>query len=113
MDDDVQAYIDAIDPDHRPLFDRMQRLILEVHPEADVVISYKMPTFKVGKNRCSVAAWKHGISIYGWRAANVPGFLARHPELTTSTGTIRISPTQAEGIGDDELREVIRASLGD
>ena len=111
MDDDVQAYIDAIDPEHRPLFDRMHRLVLEVHPEADVVISYKMPTYKVGKNRCSIAAWKHGISIYGWRAANVPEFLARHPELKTSTGTIRISPTQAEGIGDDELRDVIRASL--
>jgi uncharacterized protein YdhG (YjbR/CyaY superfamily) len=112
MDDDVQAYIDAIDPDHRPLFDRLHRLVLEVQPEADVSISYKMPTYKVGKNRCSIGAWKHGISIYGWRAANVPEFLARHPELKTSTGTIRISPSQAEGITDDELRAVIRASLG-
>jgi uncharacterized protein YdhG (YjbR/CyaY superfamily) len=111
MDDDVQAYIDAIDPAHRPLFDRMQRLVLEVHPDAEVVVSYKMPTFKVGKRRLSIAAWQHGISIYGWRPANVPEFLERHPELKTSKGTIQIRPSDAEGITDDELRDVIRAGL--
>jgi uncharacterized protein YdhG (YjbR/CyaY superfamily) len=113
MDDDVQDYIDSIEPDHRPLFDRMHRLVLEVHPDADVVMSYKMPTYKVGAHRLSIAAWKHGISIYGWRPANAPEFLARHPELKTSTGTIQIRPTDAEGITDGELRELIRAGLED
>ena len=40
MDDAVLAYIDAIDPGHRPLFDRLHRLVLEAHPEAKVVLSY-------------------------------------------------------------------------
>lgn len=29
MDDVVRDYIDAIDPEHRPLFDRIHQLILE------------------------------------------------------------------------------------
>ena len=111
MDEAVRKYIDAVDPANRPLFDRMHRLIMAAHPDADVVLSYQIPTYKVGKRRLYVGAWQHGISIYGWRPANVPDFLERHPELKTSKGTIQIRPSDAEGITDDELREVIRAGL--
>jgi hypothetical protein len=31
---------------HRPLFDRFHRLVLETHPDAAVVLSYKIPTYK-------------------------------------------------------------------
>ena len=41
-------------------------MILEGHPEAEVVISYNMPTYKVGERRLYVGVWKHGISLYGW-----------------------------------------------
>ena len=34
MDDAVRAYIEAIPPENRPLFDRLHRLILATHPEA-------------------------------------------------------------------------------
>ena len=44
MDDAVRNYIDAIAPQHRPLFDRLHRLVLEAHPDAVVVLSYQMPT---------------------------------------------------------------------
>jgi hypothetical protein len=32
VDDAAREYIDAITPEHRPLFGRMHRLVLEVHP---------------------------------------------------------------------------------
>src|SRR2546425_8054731 len=51
MDDAVRDYIDAIGPEHRPLFDRLHRLVLEAHPDAAVVLSYKIPTYKVGSRR--------------------------------------------------------------
>ena len=31
-----------------------------------MTISYKIPTYKVGKHRLYLAVWKHGVSIYGW-----------------------------------------------
>jgi hypothetical protein len=46
MDAAVRAYIKAIVPEHRPLFDRLHRLVLETHPDAAVVLSYKIPTYK-------------------------------------------------------------------
>jgi uncharacterized protein YdhG (YjbR/CyaY superfamily) len=113
MDDAVRNYIDAIAPDHRPLFDRLHRLVLEVHPDAAVVLSYQMPTYKVGRNRLFLGAWKHGVSIYGWQRGRDAGFTDRHPGLRTSRGTIQLRPEDAAAISDDELRELVRAALGD
>lgn len=112
VDQAVRDYIDAIDAAHRPLFDRVHRLILAAHPEADVVLSYKMPTFKVGERRLYVGVWKHGISLYGWGDGRDGGFSERHPELRTSKGTIRLRPEDAATIGDDELSALVRAVLG-
>jgi uncharacterized protein YdhG (YjbR/CyaY superfamily) len=113
MDDAVRDYIDAIAPEHRQLFDRLHRLILEAHPDAAVVLSYQIPTYKVGRHRLFLGAWKHGISIYGWQQGHDAGFADRHPDLRTSKGTIQLRPEDAAAISDDELRDLARASLDD
>jgi uncharacterized protein YdhG (YjbR/CyaY superfamily) len=112
VDDAVQAYIDAIPPAHRALFDRLHELIVATYPDAAVVLSYKLPTYKRGDRRLFVGAWKHGVSVYGWDEGRDGGFLARHPHLKTSTGTVRLRPAEAVGLSDDELRDLIRAALG-
>ena len=111
MDEAVQIYIDGVDPAHRPLFDRIHGLILAAHPEAAVVLSYQIPTYKVGRRRLYVGAWQHGISIYGWQQDHDAGFTARHPELRTSKGTIKLRPQDAAAISDDELLGLVSAAL--
>jgi uncharacterized protein YdhG (YjbR/CyaY superfamily) len=113
MDEAVRAYIEAIAPQNRPLFDRFHRLILEEYRDADVVLSYRIPTYKVGGHRLHVGVWKHGVSIYGSRHGDESGFVARHPELRTSKGTIQLRPQDADAIADDELRDLIRSALSD
>jgi uncharacterized protein YdhG (YjbR/CyaY superfamily) len=113
VDDAVRDYIDAIAPEHRPLFDRLHRLVLEAHPDAAVVLSYQIPTYKVGRRRLFLGVWKHGVSIYGWDQGRDAGFIARHPELKTSTGTVQLRPDDAAGISDDELRDLARSALDD
>jgi uncharacterized protein YdhG (YjbR/CyaY superfamily) len=111
VDAAVRDYIDGIAAEHRPLFDRVHRLILEAHPGAAVVLSYQIPTYKVGRRRLYVGAWKHGVSVYGWQDGRDAGFTSRHPELKTSKGTIKLRPEDAAGIPDDELRDLVRAAL--
>jgi len=111
MDAAVRDYIDAIAPEHRPLFDRLHGLVLEAHPDAELVLSYQMPTYKVGRRRLFVGVWQHGVSIYGWEHGRAADFTARHPELKTSKGTIRLRPEDAASIPDDELRDLVRAAL--
>ena len=107
----VQDYIDGIPPGHRPLFDRIHRLILQACPGAEVTFSYKMPAYKAGHRRLYVGAWKHGISVYGWQQDRDSGFAARHPELVTGQGTLRLRPDDAASIGDEEFLGLARAAL--
>jgi uncharacterized protein YdhG (YjbR/CyaY superfamily) len=111
MDDAVREYVDAIAPEHRPLFDRLHRLVLETHPDATVGLSYRMPVYRVGPRRLFVAVWKHGVSVYGWDEGRDRGFVARHPELKTSRGTIQLRSAGAAVISDDELRDLVNAAL--
>ena len=110
VDDAAQGYIEAIDPRYRPLFDRVHGLIMAAYPEATVVLSYKMPTYRVGARRLHLGVWKHGVSLYGAEGRDA-GFTARHPALRTSKGTIQLRPEDATGISDAELTALIRAAL--
>jgi uncharacterized protein YdhG (YjbR/CyaY superfamily) len=111
MDQPVRDYIDGIAAENRGLFDRIHGLALTAYPDADIVLSYGMPTYKVGRRRLFVGTWKHGLSIYGWPQDRDGGFLARHPALKTGKGTIRVRPEDAAGISDDEFLSLIRAAL--
>lgn len=112
MDAAVESYIDAIAAEHRPLFDRFHRLILKTKPDAGVAISYGIPTYKVGSRRLFLAAWKHGVSIYGWGVGRDAGFVARHSKLKTGKGTIQLRAADAAAISDKEFSDLVRAALG-
>jgi uncharacterized protein YdhG (YjbR/CyaY superfamily) len=111
VNDALRDYIDGIAPEHRPLFDRVHRLVVEAYPEAAMMLSYQIPTYKVGGRRLFVGVWKHGLSIYGWQRGRESGFVGRHPELKTSKGTVQLRPDDAARISDDELRDLVRAAL--
>jgi hypothetical protein len=107
----VRSYIDAIDLAYRPLFDQVHELIMAAHPDADLVLSYQMPTYKVGKRRLYVGVWQHGISLYGWPQDRDGGFTERHPELRSGKATIRLRPQDAAALADGELLVLVRAAL--
>jgi hypothetical protein len=111
MDAGVQAYIDAIAPAHRGLFDRLHAIIMAAHPDAEVALSYDMPAYRVGRRRLNLGVWKHGVSVYGWRRDHDGGFVARHPTLASGKGTIRIRPRDADAITDDEFRGLLGGAL--
>src|SRR5205809_729783 len=98
MDEQVAAYVGALAPMQRSLFDRLHAIVVTGCPDVAVTFSYKMPTYVLGSRRFHVALWKHGLSLYGISEDRDGGFLARHPELKTSKGTIQIRPQDAESI---------------
>jgi uncharacterized protein YdhG (YjbR/CyaY superfamily) len=110
MDQAVQDYIDGIAPEHRPLFDRLHGLILEIRPDVSVTLSYKMPTYQVGRRRFHLATWNHGVSVYGTQGRD-SGFAERHADLLHSKTTIQLRPDDAVAIPDDEFRQLFRAAL--
>ena len=61
--------------------------------------------------RLHVGAWQHGVSLYGWEPGRDAGFAARHPELDSGKGTLRLTRAAAQDLPDDELRDLLRAAL--
>jgi hypothetical protein len=108
----MAAYLDAIGPRVRPLFDRIHDLILAAYPDATIGLSYRMPTYGVGDRRLYLAAWKQHVSLYGWSAGDDGGFVARHPELTSGRGTLKLRPKDAVAVSDYELQALIAGALG-
>lgn len=112
VDEEVQEYVAGIAEEHRALFDRVNGLILAAYPDAVVKLSYRIPSYWTGRRRrLYVGVWKHGLSVYGWPQGAEAAFVARHPELKTSKGTIQIRPRDAAGITDVELLELVHAAL--
>jgi hypothetical protein len=111
VDEDLAAFMDGIPAEQRPLFDRLHTIVLGEHPEAQAALSYGMAGYRVGRRRLNLGVWKHGVSVYGWRRDRDGGFATRHPELLSGKATIRIRPTDAEAISDDELRALLRGAL--
>ncbi len=111
MDADFQRYVDAIAPEFRPLFDRLHRIVLAAHPEAELGMAYDMPTYGVGKRRLNLGVWSHGVSVYGWRRDNDGGFHDRHPAFLSSKTTLRIRPEDAAAISDEEFVGLLGGSL--
>jgi uncharacterized protein YdhG (YjbR/CyaY superfamily) len=110
VDEAVRRYRDEIASSHRPLFDRLHRLIVDTCPDAESELSYGMPTYRVGRRRLNVGAWKHGLSLYVSPNRD-GGFSARHPELVGGKGTIRLNVDDAARIPDEEFQELVRAAL--
>ena len=108
MPPEVQAYIDGIPPGHRPLFERLHRLILTAHPGAQVTLSYKDARLQ-GREPAPVRRrLEHGILVCGWQKDRDGGFTSRHPELVTSKATLQPRDGDAPGISDEDFLGLAR-----
>jgi uncharacterized protein YdhG (YjbR/CyaY superfamily) len=109
MDEAVQRYIDAIPADRRPLFDRLQALILELHPDAEVVISYQIPTYKTRGGRVSLGPWRDGVSLYTTGPQHIERFKSRHPAIKTGKASLNFRLT--DEFPEQDLRQVIESAI--
>lgn len=106
MDAAAQGYIDAIPETHRPLFDRLHSLILDLYPDAAVLISYGIPTYRVGRGRVYLGLWKGGVSLH---AVPVEAFRERHPAIKTGKGSLNFRVT--DDVPEADVREAIRQAI--
>ena len=109
MDEAVQRYIDSIPAEQRPLFDRLQSLVLELYPAAEIVLSYQVPTYKVGGGRVSLGLWKDGVSLYTTDPEHIESFTSKHP--TVKSGKASLNFTLTDELPAEDLREVVHRAI--
>jgi len=82
---EVDAYLAALDEPKRSTLEALRRTILEVVPDAEQVISYRVPAFRVGgKTIAGFAAFKNHLSYLPFSGSVLPRLA---DELTGYTGT--------------------------
>ena len=107
MNEDVQRYIDALPASHRPMFDRLQGLILDEIPEAEVVFSYQIPLYKMGKRHVGLNAGRpDGITLTATSPDHIAEFKRRHPQFKTNKASIRFGLD--DELPEDDIRDVVR-----
>jgi len=77
LNKEVQDYIDSIPEDRKPLFSKLQSLILELYPNAEVKTWYRMPTFRAKSGWVALANQKHYVSLYTNSAEHIREFTAK------------------------------------
>jgi uncharacterized protein YdhG (YjbR/CyaY superfamily) len=86
----VDEYIEAQPKEVRGVLASVRSTIRKALPEAEEVISYKMPTYKVGgESVLHFAAWKAHYSIYAATEGVVAAFQGELERYEIQKGTIR------------------------
>jgi uncharacterized protein YdhG (YjbR/CyaY superfamily) len=109
MDEAVERYLDAIPAEQKPLFDRLQSLILGLYPEAEIVISYQIPTYKARGGRVSLGLWKNGVSLYTTDPQYIERFRSEHP--TIKAGKASLNFKLSDELPEKDLGEVIKRAI--
>ena len=72
---DVDQYLQGIEEPKRSTLETLRRTILEVVPDAEQVISYRVPAFRVqGKTIAGFAAFKNHLSYLPFSGSVLPQF---------------------------------------
>jgi uncharacterized protein YdhG (YjbR/CyaY superfamily) len=83
--EDVDKYLQGIDEPERSTLEALRRTILDIVPDAEQVISYKVPAFRVeGRIVAGFAAFKHHLTYLPFSGSVLPA-LARELDGYTMT----------------------------
>jgi uncharacterized protein YdhG (YjbR/CyaY superfamily) len=109
--EDVDAYIEALDQPKRATLQALRRSILELVPEAEQGLSYGAPAFKVqGKAVAGFAAFKDHLSYLPHSGSVLGGLSADLAGYQTSKGSLRFAVDQP--LPTALVEKLVRARMG-
>jgi dihydrofolate reductase len=85
--EDVDAYLRGIEEPKRSTLEALRRTILEIVPNAEQAISYKVPAFRVeGRIVAGFAAFKDHLSYLPFSGSVLPALASKGPEYLAWLG---------------------------
>jgi len=87
--EDVDKYLQGIDEPKRTTLEALRRTILEVVPDAEQVISYKVPAFRVeGRIVAGFAAFKDHLSYLPFSGSVLPALASEFEGYTMTKSVV-------------------------
>jgi uncharacterized protein YdhG (YjbR/CyaY superfamily) len=109
MNKDVHRYVDAVSRDRKALFHELHGLIMGLYPNAKVVMSYQVPTYRAKTGWVALGYWKNGVSLYTNGLHHIAEFKASYPAIKTGKGSINFKVSDA--VPAAALKRVIRHAM--
>lgn len=91
MKKDLQNYYTNVADQSKAQLNSLRRIIQNELPQADEVISYGIPTFKVnGRSIVGIGGWNDFVSLYPFGNDTIREFTTELKNFTTSKGAIQL-----------------------
>ena len=87
----------------------LHQLVLDLYPDCEVDMQYKMPTYHYGEGWIAIANQKHYVSLYTCGEHHLRAFREAHPKIRTGKGCINFNPAHVLPMAD--ISEVIGHAL--
>jgi uncharacterized protein YdhG (YjbR/CyaY superfamily) len=84
----VDVYIAGFPPETQELLNRLRQVIKSVAPEAEEIISYQMPAYKMNGILVYFAGYKNHIGFYP-SGSGIQAFIPKLTGYKTSKGTVQ------------------------
>ena len=81
MNPQVKHYTDTVPEDRKLLANMLHALIMKEYPDAQVDMSYKMPTYKSKHGWIAWANQKHYVSLYTCAPQHIAEFKQSYPRI--------------------------------
>jgi uncharacterized protein YdhG (YjbR/CyaY superfamily) len=101
----IDGYIAAYPKNVQAILQEIRKAIREAAPEAEEIISYQIPAFKLNGILVYFAAFKNHIGFYP-TSSGVEAFKERLSAYKTSKGTVRFPMDEPMPL--DLIREIVR-----
>lgn len=106
----VDEYLAAVaSEEFRAELLKLRAIVLDEVPEAEEVISYGIPTYKLRGMLCSFAAFKNHCSFFPGHTLDQ--FLEEVSDFKTSRGTVQFTPSHP--LPESLVRAIVRARLAE
>jgi uncharacterized protein YdhG (YjbR/CyaY superfamily) len=109
MKREVRSYLAAVPKERKPLVNRLHELIVELYPDAEIDMSYRMPTYKAEEGWVALANQKQYVSLYTCGAHHLAEFKSKHPKIKTGKGCINFK--QSDTVPVAAVKKVIRHAI--
>lgn len=109
MDAQVKRFIANIPQEYRPLFDKLQAIILGLYPDAEIKISYGVPTYKAKAGWVSLGYRKDGVTLYTNGPRHLDPITSKYPQIKTGKGSLKF--TLQDSVPVTALKKVIKHAI--
>lgn len=107
----IQRYMDEVPPEHRAALVRLRRTIRAAAPEAEEVLSYKMPAFRLKGMLVYYASFKDHCSFFVGSSTVRARFSEELKPFETGKGTLQFTPDSP--IPSDLITRLVKARVAE